>query len=382
MGVPRLLVPVLLLLLVVLVVAAASEARGSASAAVCDAEGECRPAADFSIPKFKEETTKDEDDDGDGDEDAAPKLKQALTALMKWVVDARGDDELPVALVATWATPEVVVEAQGTPNVPWRGRYEGTRAAAAFLRRLRRGLFAAAATATATLSEGAASMNATAAASTNATLTDDSAAGLQWSTAAAGAGAEVGLVVGWEPPAAASSECGAWLMAWGDAGSGSGVGAKLARLVVHHTRSLACAAAHRTRAQRVFDGAFAHFFRKDYDAFRTSFAPDLVLTWHADPPVGKVFHGNGEEGLMAFIHSRVQIFRQTNVEFDPIVSDESSASYYVVFRPLTVRATGQEFGEVRGLLVIHINEAGLIDQYHMTVLDHRVNAALARSVPE
>ncbi|ELR19648.1 uncharacterized protein ACA1_199000 [Acanthamoeba castellanii str. Neff] len=348
MGVPRLLVPVLLLLLlVVLVVAAASEARGSASAAVCDAEGECRPAADFSIPKFKEETTKDEDDDDD-DEDAAPKLKQALTALMKWVVDAGGDDELPVALVATWATPEVVVEAQGTPNVPWRGRYEGTRAAAAFLRRLRRG------------------MNATAAASTNATLTDDAAAGLQWSTAAAGAGAEVGLVVGWEPPAAASSECGAWLMAWADAGSGSGsgVGAKLARLV------------------RTFDGAFAHFFRKDYDAFRTSFAPDLVLTWHADPPVGKVFHGNGEEGLMAFIHSRVQIFLQTNVEFDPIVSDESSASYYVVFRPLTVRATGQEFGEVRGLLVVHINEAGLIDQYHMTVLDHRVNAALARSVPE
>jgi hypothetical protein len=74
-------------------------------------------------------------------------------------------------------------------------------------------------------------------------------------------------------------------MAWADAGSGSGsgVGAKLARLVVHHTRSLACAAAHRTRAQRTFDGAFAHFFRKDYDAFRTSFAPDLVLTWHADP---------------------------------------------------------------------------------------------------
>ncbi len=126
---PRLLVvPVLLLLLVVLAlaVAAASAVRGPAGAAVCDAEGECRPAEDFSLPKFIEETTKDEDD-----EEAAPNLKQALTALMEWVVDA-GDDELPVALVARWATPGVVVEAQGTPNVPWRGRYEGARAAASF----------------------------------------------------------------------------------------------------------------------------------------------------------------------------------------------------------------------------------------------------------
>jgi hypothetical protein len=51
-----------------------------------------------------------------------------------------------------------------------------------------------------------------------------------------------------------------------------------------------------------------------------------------------------------------------------------------VFRPLTIRATEQTFGEVRGLLVIRINDAGLIDQYQMTVLDHRVSAALARSI--
>lgn len=47
-----------------------------------------------------------------------------------------------------------------------------------------------------------------------------------------------------------------------------------------------------------------------------------------------------------------------------------------VFRPLTLRATGEVLGEVRGLLVVRINEEGLIEHYQMSILNNRVNAVL------
>jgi hypothetical protein len=237
------------LLLVLAALVHTSRAAGAASA-VCDAEGECRPLA-----MAAEVAQTQSSGEGGGN------LKDAVEALVAWVAaahqqDNAADNDDLLALLERWTAPEVVVEAEGTPNVPWRGRFVGRRSTATFLRRLRRGL------------------SATTTGTTNATTTN-ARSELRWSTSASGTG--IGVVVQWEP--SSSPECGAWLMAWSDGDVSSG---RLARLSLDHTRALACAAAHRTRAQRAFDGAFAHFFRKDYAAFRTSFAPDLVLTWHGD----------------------------------------------------------------------------------------------------
>jgi hypothetical protein len=215
---------------------------------VCNAEGECQP--------FQFGQTEDEDLAVEAIE-SADRLEDSMEALLRWTATSASDDVLPLE---QWLAPDVLVEAESTPNVPWRGRYEGASAAAAFFLRLRQGLFPVPA--------------------------NYSTSGLQWATAAAGPGR---FVVRWEPSQDAvagvdssvqlrRAECGAWLIGEESCTSGG----RLARLQVHHTRSLACAAAFRTRAQRVFDAAFAHFFRLDYAAFRQSFDPDVTITWHGD----------------------------------------------------------------------------------------------------
>lgn len=306
--------------------------------------------------------------------------------------------------------------------------------------------------------------------------------GLLWDTAAVG---EDRLVVRWEPSLAqrqrdnkkgegekqGGQACGMWLLAHAteERQHPRRGAAKVGRLVLEPTLPHSCGAAFRTAAQRAFDGAFGHFFRMDYAAFRLAFAPNATFVWHADPvsppthsptrvgPSSDPFslqrwahHGPraalGEDlswararaerlptHASADLSSDVYVDQDestvsersswvegdactsnaiplhccihTAVEFEPITGDDQSAAYYVVrtplfrmrreamnidhththvqiFRPLTLRSTGELLGEVRGLLVVRINEAGLIDYYQMTILDHRVHAILARSLTE